>query len=42
LTYVDWFNNRRIGKLPPAEFEESYYRQIAAPNLVASQTNESA
>jgi putative transposase len=46
LTYVDWFNNRRIhneiGKIPPAEFEENYYRQIATPELVSSQTNESA
>ena len=46
LTYVDWFNNRRIhneiGKIPPAEFEESYYLQNAAPTLVTSQTNESA
>ncbi len=34
LTYVDWFNNRRIhneiGKVPPAEFEAAYYRQSAA------------
>ena len=34
LNYVDWFNNRRIhneiGKVPPAEFEQSYYRQSAA------------
>jgi putative transposase len=46
LTYVDWFNNRRIhneiGKIPPAEFEENYYRQVVAPELVTSQTNESA
>ncbi len=46
LTYVDWFNNRRIhneiGKIPPAEFEESYYRQTATPELVSSQTTESA
>jgi putative transposase len=46
LTYVDWFNNRRIhneiGKIPPAEFEENYYRQTATPELVPSQTNESA
>ncbi len=46
LTYVDWFNNRRIhneiGKIPPAEFEENYYRQIATSELVSSQTNESA
>ncbi len=30
LEWVDWFNNRRllgpIGNLPPAEFEEAYYR----------------
>jgi len=34
LTYVDWFNHRRIhneiGKIPPAEFEANYYRQSAA------------
>ena len=34
LNYLDWFNNRRIhneiGKVPPAEFEDSYYRQSAA------------
>jgi len=31
LEWVDWFNNRRllepIGHVPPAEFEESYYRR---------------
>jgi transposase InsO family protein len=46
LTYVDWFNNRRIhneiSKIPPAEFEKNYYRQTATPELVSSQTNESA
>jgi putative transposase len=46
LTYVDWFNNRRIhneiGKIPPAELEENYYRQNATAELVTSQTNESA
>jgi putative transposase len=46
LNYVDWFNNRRIhneiGKIPPAEFEETYYRQNATAELVTSQTNESA
>ncbi len=45
LTYVDWFNNRRIhneiGKIPPAEFEENYYRQNAASEAVTSQTTES-
>jgi putative transposase len=34
LAYVDWFNHRRIhneiGKVPPAEFEATYYRQSAA------------
>jgi putative transposase len=34
LNYVDWFNNRRIhneiGKIPPVEFEQTYYRQNAA------------
>ena len=38
LTYVDWFNNRRlhgeIGMVPPAEFEAAYYRQNT-PALVA-------
>ena len=30
LEWVDWFNNRRllepIGYVPPAEFEQAYYR----------------
>jgi putative transposase len=34
LNYVDWFNKRRIhneiGKIPPAEVEQTYYRQNAA------------
>jgi putative transposase len=34
LTYLDWFNKRRIhneiGKVPPAELEDSYYRESAA------------
>ncbi|RME59294.1 IS3 family transposase, partial [Candidatus Parcubacteria bacterium] len=33
LTWVEWFNNRRImeplGDIPPREFEENYYRQNA-------------
>jgi putative transposase len=45
LTYVDWFNQRRIhneiGKIPPAEFEQSYYRQTNTDELVGSQTAES-
>ncbi|MFD6951338.1 IS3 family transposase [Nocardiopsis sp. NPDC060348] len=31
--YVDWFNHRRlhgeIGLVPPAEFEDGFYRQQA-------------
>lgn len=31
LEWVDWFNNRRlfepIGHIPPAEFEEMFYRE---------------
>ena len=34
LAYIHWFNNRRlhgeIGMVPPAEFEQSYYRQVRA------------
>ena len=33
LEWVDWFNNRRllepIGHVPPAEFEQAYYNQLA-------------
>ena len=33
LEYVDWFNHRRLhtycGDVPPAEFEDNYYRSIA-------------
>lgn len=33
LNWVDWFNNRRllepIGYVPPAEYEASYYQQLA-------------
>jgi len=33
LTWIDWFNNRRllepIGYVPPAEYEASYYQQLA-------------
>ena len=33
LEYVDWFNHRRLhgacGNIPPVEFEDDYYRQIA-------------
>jgi hypothetical protein len=34
LEWVDWFNNRRLhsacGNVPPAEYEQQHYRQIAA------------
>ena len=34
LTYISWFNNRRIhneiGKIPPAELEADHYRQESA------------
>lgn len=33
LDWVDWFNNKRllgsIGDIPPSEYEENYYRQLA-------------
>ena len=33
LTWVDWFNTRRLlgplGDIPPAEFEAQYYEQAA-------------
>ena len=39
LEWVDWFNNRRllepIGNVPPAEFEEVYYRSQKAQVHVA-------
>jgi putative transposase len=39
LEWVDWFNHRRllepIGYLPPAEFEQLYYRNQATPAIQA-------
>jgi len=39
LSWVDWFNNRRLleplGYLPPAEFEAAYYRSQSTPAMVA-------
>ncbi len=39
LEWVDWFNNRRllepIGYVPPAEYEEAYYRSQQAQAMVA-------
>jgi putative transposase len=38
LAYIDWFNHRRlhgeIGDVPPAELEDTYYRQLVTPELV--------
>lgn len=40
LTYLDWFNNRRIhgeiGWVTPAEFEAAYYRQIEPAVMAGS------
>jgi transposase InsO family protein len=39
LTWVDWFNHRRllepIGNIPPAEREEKYYLELETPALAA-------
>ena len=39
LTWVDWFNNRRlvepIGNIPPAEGEERYYAMLEEPAMAA-------
>jgi transposase InsO family protein len=39
LTWVDWFNNRRllepIGNIPPAEAEERYYATLEKPTMAA-------
>ena len=39
LEWVDWFNHRRllepIGDVPPAEFEQAYYRQQEAQAIAA-------
>ena len=38
LTWVDWFNNRRLleplGYVPPAEFEAAYYDKQQNPPMV--------
>jgi putative transposase len=38
LTWVDWFNTRRllepIGYVPPAEYEARYYEQLRAPATI--------
>jgi putative transposase len=48
LTYVDWFNQRRLhgeiepgpGYTTPAAFETAYYRQINPTEKAATQTSE--
>jgi len=39
LTWVDWFNNRRllepIGNVPPAEFEAAYHEQLEGSAMAA-------
>jgi len=39
LTWVDWFNNRRIyepiGNVPPAEKEIEYYQQLEESAMAA-------
>jgi transposase InsO family protein len=39
LSWVDWFNNRRLleplGYVPPAEFEAAYYRSQSTPAMAA-------
>ena len=38
LTWVDWFNTRRllepIGYVPPAEYEARYYEQLRRPAII--------
>ncbi len=44
LEWVDWFNHRRLfhelGRIPPAEYEESYYKQEESGQTVETQTIE--
>ena len=46
LEWVDWFNHRRLfeahGQIPPAEFEESYYRQKGSGQQAETQTKQPA
>lgn len=41
--WVDWFNHRRvlelIGHVPPAEFEQEYYRQQSGQAVAALDSN---
>ena len=44
LEWVDWFNHRRLfwelGRIPPAEHEESYYQQNESDHQVQTQQTE--
>ena len=45
LTWIDWFNNRRllepIGHIPPVEYEAAYYRTQDTPTAAVGLTPES-
>ena len=42
LTYIDWFNNRRLhselGDIPSAEFEHDYYARTRTEHQVPTPT----
>jgi putative transposase len=46
LEWVDWFNNHRLfeahGQIPPAEYEEIYYRQKGSGREAETQTKQPA
>jgi putative transposase len=46
LEWVDWFNHRRLfhelGRIPPAEFEDHYYRHNTSPHPGETHTTEPA
>jgi putative transposase len=46
LEWIDWFNHRRLfeahGQIPPAEFEENYYRQEGSGQQAETQTKQPA
>ena len=46
LEWIDWFNHRRLfeahGQIPPAEFEEHYYRQKGSGQQAETQTKQPA
>ncbi len=46
LEWVDWFNHRRLfhelGRIPPAEYEETYYVQTESDHKALTQTIEPA